>query len=80
MFVDIVVFITYGTVSDAARTALWTCMVEDHHLFFQPFLECFKRDNMSKPKYNEFPEDLTNHQQLVGYQQYAMRHLMKSIV
>ena len=61
-----VVFITCGTVSDAARTALWTCMVEDHQLFFQPFLECFKRDNMTKPKYNEFPVDLTNHQQLVG--------------
>ena len=59
-------FITcFVVVSDAARTVLWTCMVEDHDLFFQPFLGCFKRENMSRPTYNGFPVDLTNHQQLV---------------
>ena len=53
------------SVSDAARTVLWTCMVEDHDLFFQPFLGCFKRENKSHPTYNGFPVDLTNHQELV---------------
>lgn len=59
---DVVCFVA---VSDAARMALWTCMLEDHHLFFQPFLECFKRNNMSRLASNEFPVDLTNHPQLV---------------
>jgi len=55
-------------VSDAARAALWTCMSEDHELFFQPFLECFKKEGTNKQTQDHFPVDLTNHSQLVSYQ------------